>query len=142
MKKICKQQFMYNINCMNKKILIGLGLSQLISLIYMFFQEDWLLAFANGIGLISIFSIIISGYIFLEHFGYFDVFGYTFKKTYLVLSNKYGVLESSEKSRYASMYDYIQFKNERRQKPSRLFYFYTLIILIEGILLNLIYIYA
>lgn len=107
----------------------------------MFTQSNKSLAFTDGIGAFAIASILISGFIFLEHFGYFDVFGYTFKKTYLVLSNKYGALESSEKERYASMYDYIQFKNVRRKAPSRLFYFYTLIILIEGIILNILYIY-
>ena len=89
----------------------------------------------------SIISLLISGFIFLEHFGYFDVFGYTFKKTYLVLSNKYLTLESSEKEHYASMYDYIQHKNERRKAPSHQFYYFSLITIVEGIILNIIYIY-
>ena len=126
---------------MNKKFIIGLGLTQIISIIYLFTQDNALLAFINGISLFAIISLVLSGFVFLEHYGYFDIFGYTFKKTYLVLSNKYGVMESSEKQRYASMYDYIQFINDGRKKPSKLFYLYTLIILIEGIILNLIYIY-
>ncbi len=127
---------------MNKKLVIGLSITQIISFFYMFTQSNKSLAFADGIGVFAIVSILISGFIFLEHFGYFDVFGYTFKKTYLVLSSKYEALESSEKEHYASMYDYIQFKNNRRKPPSRTFYIYTLIILIEGIILNIIYIYT
>lgn len=127
---------------MNKKLAIGLSLTQIISFFYMFTQSNKSLAFTDAIGFFAIISILISGFIFLEHFGYFDVFGYTFKKTYLVLSNKYETLESSEKEHYASMYDYIQHKNNRRKPPSRIFYYFTLIILIEGIILNIIYIYS
>lgn len=126
---------------MNKKIVISLIITHIISLLYLFIETNYLLAFTDALGFFAIASILISGFIFLDRFGYFDVFGYTFKKTYFVLTNKYGELEADEKERFTSMYDYAQFKNSRRQQPTHSFYIYTLIILIEDVLFNLIYIY-
>jgi hypothetical protein len=87
----------------------------------------------------SIFALLISGFIFLEQFGYFDVFGYSFRKTYLVLMNKYSDLEETDKARYKDMFSYRSYKEERRTKPSFSFYQFTLILFLESILFVYLY---
>lgn len=126
---------------MLKKLSIGLLISNILSIGYGFYHDSFQLGFADGVGAIAIFSIILSGYIFLDHLGYFDVFGYTFKKTYLVFSNKYMNLEEEDKDRFSSMYNYILSKKDRREKHPYTYYIFTALILFEGIVLNLIYIY-
>lgn len=127
---------------MSKKNVISILIYNFLSIIYTFTQNNKLLGFANAISLLAILCILISGFTLLENFGYFDVFGYTFKKTYLVLTKKYGNLETNEKKQFASMYDYSVSKKIHRKAPSWQIYIFSLIILIEGIILNIIYIYS
>ena len=109
------------------------------SLGYATSQSELFLGFVNALGAFSIFFVIASGYVFLEQFGYFDVFGYTFKKTYLVLSNKHKDLEGDEKERMGSMYQYAQDKQRKRTKPTWMFYTFSFSLLAISALLSWIY---
>ena len=85
-----------------------------ISLVYAFFQTNFLLSFLNSIGYISIFMLVITLYLYLERFGYFDVFGYSFKKTYYIFSRKHESLDDEQKEKYRSFYNYVQSANQNR----------------------------
>lgn len=122
-----------------KNYLILSAVILLASLGYATTQSDFLLGFVNALGAISIFFVIASGYVFLEQFGYFDVFGYTFKKTYLVLSNKHKDLEGEEKERMESMYQYAHAKQLKRTKPSWMFYAFSFSLLTISALLSWLY---
>lgn len=123
---------------MKKYVILSLFLG-LAALAYGSTQSDFFLGFVNALGASSIFFVIASGYVFLEQFGYFDVFGYTFKKTYLVLSNKSKDLEGDEKERMQSMYHYAHSKQEKRTKPSWLFYMFSFSLLALSALLSWVY---
>jgi len=85
-----------------------------IALVYAFFQNDFVMAFLNAIGLMSIFMLVVTMYLFLERYGYFDVFGYTFKKTYYVFSRKHEALDEDQKEKYSSFYNYVQKTSQNR----------------------------
>jgi len=85
-----------------------------ISLGYAFFQNNFLLSFLNAIGYISIFMLVITLYLYLERFGYFDVFGYSFKKTYYIFSRKQETLDEEQKEKFSSFYNYVQSANQSR----------------------------
>lgn len=104
-------------------------------------QTDFFFGFVNAIGAFSIAAIFVAGFVFLEQFGYFDVFGYTFKKTYLVMTNKHKDLDEDDKVRMQSMFAYAQDKHAKRVSPSKLFYLYCLGLVIVGITLSYLYIY-
>ena len=103
----------YNAYDMLKKLRLFLILYG-IALVYAFFQNDFVLAFLNAIGLMSIFMLVITLYLFLERYGYFDVFGYTFKKTYYVFSRKHETLDEDQKEKFSSFYNYVQKSSEHR----------------------------
>lgn len=103
----------YNAYDMLKNIRLFLALYA-IALIYAFFQNDFVMAFLNAIGLMSIFMVVLTMYLFLERFGYFDVFGYTFKKTYYAFSRKQESLDDDLKEKYSSFYNYVQKANQSR----------------------------
>ncbi len=85
-----------------------------ISLLYAFFQQNFLLSFLNALGFISIVMLVITMYLFLERFGYFDVFAYSFKKTYYIFSRKQESLDEELKVKYSSFYSYVQIANQNR----------------------------
>lgn len=103
----------YNSNDMLKNLRL-FAILYGISLVYAFFQNDFLLSFLNSIGYISIFMLVITLYLFLERYGYFDVFGYTFKKTYYVFSRKHETLDEDQKEKFSSFYNYVQKSSEHR----------------------------
>lgn len=103
----------YNANDMLKNLRL-FAILYGISLVYAFFQNDFLLSFLNSIGYISIFMLVITLYLFLERYGYFDVFGYTFKKTYYVFSRKHETLDEDQKEKFSSFYNYVQKSSEHR----------------------------
>lgn len=103
----------YNANDMLKNLRL-FAILYGISLVYAFFQNDFLLSFLNSIGYISIFMLVITLYLYLERFGYFDVFGYSFKKTYYIFSRKQETLDEEQKKKYSSFYNYIQGANQNR----------------------------
>ncbi len=122
-----------------KKTFITLIVANGISLLIAILNGNRVLSFTDSLGFMSIFALLISGFIFLEQFGYFDVFGYSFRKTYLVLMKKYNDLDETDKARYRDMFAYRSFKEERRAKPSFSFYLFTLLIFLEAILFVYIY---
>lgn len=58
--------------------------------------------------------LVITLYLYLERFGYFDVFGYSFKKTYYIFSRKQETLDEELKEKYSSFYNYVQSANQNR----------------------------
>lgn len=122
-----------------RKQLIFFGVITLSSLGFALTQTSFFLGFVNALGAFAIFSVLISGFIFLERFGYFDVFGYTFKKTYYVLTNTQKNLDEEHREIMGSMYNYVQNRTERRKDKSPWFYISTgLLMLIAG---SLAYLY-
>lgn len=111
-----------------------------IALLFASFQTDFFLGFVNVLGAVSIFLLIVSGFVFLERLGYFDVFGYTFKKTFLVLSNKSKDLDGEEKERMISMYNYTQAKQEQRTPHAWMFYVFSFTFQAISALLSWIYV--
>lgn len=110
-----------------------------LSLAFALFQENKWLSFTDALAYMSVFSILISGFVFLDQFGYFDVFGYSFKKTYLVLMKRYNDLDDTDRSRYKDIFSYKTYRDERRSKPNFSFYGFTLLLLIESILFVILY---
>lgn len=122
-----------------KKPLIYFIVVTIGALGYAFTQPSFFLGFIDGVGAFAIVSILVSGFIFLDRFGYFDVFGYTFSKTYFVMTNQYRGFEPERKETYASMYNYMKEKASKRKPGSNWFYLCTLILL--GIALALSFYY-
>ncbi len=129
----------YNQREIMKNQLITLSVIILISILFAGSQTNWFLGFVNSLGSFSILFIFISGFILLENFGYFDVFGYTFKKTYYVLSGKSKDFDEHVKERYASLYNYAHEKQKHRISNAQHFYLSTLILFIIALSLSLLY---
>lgn len=117
-----------------------------ISIIYALVQyfllgEALILSFLNSVGVFSIILFIIMILLILSGFGYFDVFGYTFKKTYFMFTNKYNKMNIENQEKYRSYYDYTQFKEENRLhlRPSFLLYIFGFILI--NLILSILYVY-
>lgn len=106
---------------------------------YLFLGESFFLNFLNVIGMFSIILLIILILLILSSYGYFDVFGYTFKKTYLMFSKRANNIDIENKEKYRSYYDYGQFKSLNRLKIKFSFTKAILFFILFNFLLSLLY---
>lgn len=104
-------------------------------------DEAFLLSFLNAAGAFSIILFLVMMLLVLSGFGYFDVFGYSFKKTYLMFTRKHNKMHLEDKEKYNSYYDYTQFKNQNRFiiKPSVIVYVLGFVLL--NVILSYMYAY-
>lgn len=127
-----------------KKTLYLFASLYLISLIYasvqsIFLGESFFLIFLNVIGIFSIILLIVLILLLLSGSGYFDVFGYTFKKTYLMFTNKVNKMDIENQEKYRSYYDYGQFKSMNRLKIKFSFTSAVLFFILFNFILSVIY---
>lgn len=127
-----------------KKTLYLFASLYLISSIYAFIQfvflgESFFLNFLNSIGIFSIILLIVLILLLLSGSGYFDVFGYTFKKTYLMFTNKVNKMDIENQEKYKSYYDYGQFKSMNRLKIKFSFTKAVLFFILVNFILSIIY---
>jgi len=117
-----------------------------ISIIYSLVQFSFLgisffLSFLNIVGVFSIILFVIMILLILSGFGYFDVFGYTFKKTYFMFTNKYNKMNIENQEKFRSYYDYTQFKAENRLVLRQSFILYIFGFILINLILSIVYVY-
>ncbi len=108
---------------------------------YFFLSESFLLNFLNAVGVFSIALFIIMLLLILSGYGYFDVFGYSFKRTYLMFTNKFNKMHIDNQEKYNSYYDYTQFKNKNRLVLRTSFISYIFIFIVVNLVLSFLYTY-
>ena len=118
----------------------------LVSLIYASFQYFWmqgtfLLSFLNMIGIFSIILFITMLFLVLSGYGYFDVFGYTFKKTYLMFARKINTMNLENQEKYDSYYSYTQYKIRNRLRPRPAFLLRVFLFVVVNLILSFVYAY-
>jgi hypothetical protein len=104
-------------------------------------QEEFYLSFLNAAGVFSIFLFIAMLFLILSGYGYFDVFGYTFKKTYMMFSRRHNHENIENKEKYNSYYEYTQFKNSNRLHVRPAFILYVFGFVVVNVILSLMYTY-
>jgi len=124
-------------------LLIALyAISIIYALVQFFFLgQSFFLSFLNSAGVFSIILFIIMILLILSGFGYFDVFGYSFKKTYFMFTNKYNKMNIENQEKYRSYYDYTQFKAENRLVLRQSFILYIFGFIVINLILSIIYVY-
>lgn len=122
-----------------KNTLIFATLISTVAIAYALSQVNFFFALVNALGYFSIAAIMLCGFVFLEYFGYFDVFGYTFKKTYFVLSGKHKDLNEDDKDKMHSMFNYSQAKQEKRHQHPVGIYWFSLGLISITLILSLLY---
>jgi hypothetical protein len=127
-----------------RKTIYILSILYAISLIYAISQflilgNSFSLSFLNATGFFSLALLIFLILLLLSSSGYFDVFGYTFKKTYLMFSNKYNKLDQENQEKYKSYYDYSQYKVENRLIFRQSFILSIATFIIINVILNVLY---
>ena len=116
----------------------------LISLIYALIHYFWLghiflLSFLNSVGAFSIILFLTALFLVLSGYGYFDVFGYTFKKTYLMFARKHNTENIENKEKYDSFYNYTQYKMKNRLRPHPAFLFRIFLFIMLNLILSFVY---
>lgn len=109
---------------------------------YFLMEGSFLLNFLNCIGAFSIALFIIALFLLLSGFGYFDVFGYTFKKTYLMFTHKHNKMNLEDKEKYNSYHDYTLYKIKNRYKPQTSTIIYIFVFVGINLILSYVYAYA
>jgi hypothetical protein len=118
----------------------------LVSLIYASIHYFWMdgtffLSFLNLLGVFSIILLIVILLLILSGYGYFDVFGYTFKKTYLMFARKINTMNLENQEKYDSYYSYTQYKIKNRLRPRPAFLLRTFLFVVINIVLSFVYAY-
>lgn len=127
-----------------RKTIYILVILYVISFIYaiaqfLFLDNSFSLSFLNATGVFSLILLIFLILLLLSSSGYFDVFGYTFKKTYLMFANKYNKLDQENQDKYRSYYDYSQYKIENRLIFRQSFIISILTFIVLNVILNVLY---
>lgn len=124
-------------------LLIALYLISIINgaVQYFFLNEPFILSFLNSIGVFSIALFSVTLLLILSGYGYFDVFGYTFKRTYLMFTHKYNKMNIENQDKFRSYYDYTQFKAENRLTLRPSFLVYIFVFVLTNLILSFIYAY-
>lgn len=128
---------------MKKTTLLLLSL-YLVSIAYAAIQyytldANFILSFLNAIGVFSIALFIIVLILLLSSNGYFDVFGYTFKRTYLMITNGYKKMDEKDQEKYRSYYDYSLTKSADRLEIQPSFLLSSFIFIALNLTLSFLY---
>ncbi|MEG0077115.1 DUF3899 domain-containing protein [Anaerorhabdus sp.] len=113
-------------------------LTAMISFMYAFFNNPFLLNLTNTFTIFGLILLIIGMFLYLERNGYFDVIGYTFGRVFKYHIKK-KTLTPEDKELYSEFHVYINDKAQKRLSRSNAILYVALLDIATSLIINVIW---